>query len=110
MSKAIGQRIRELREQRGLTQAELAKLLGCAQTTVANWENQACRAPGKKTIAQVAQIFSVTVDYLLGVEKFENTTIPCYGEVSSKGFLWPDNREYNSLIVARHHSNLIPPK
>jgi transcriptional regulator with XRE-family HTH domain len=40
MSKAIGQRIRELRDQRGLTQAELAKLLGCAQNTIVAWDEK----------------------------------------------------------------------
>ena len=69
MSKTIGQRIKELREQRGLTQDELGKLLGCAQTTVANWENQPERTPEKKIIAKLAQVFQVTVDYLFGVEK-----------------------------------------
>lgn len=35
----FGASIRQLRTARGLTQAELADVLGCAQTTVAGWEN-----------------------------------------------------------------------
>ena len=65
MSKTIGQRIKELREERGLTQAELAKLLGCAQNTVAEWENRKDRLPGGKLLGDIAKIFGISFDYLL---------------------------------------------
>jgi len=39
MNKTIGQRIKELREQRGITQQKLAEQLGCSQATIAEWEN-----------------------------------------------------------------------
>ncbi len=94
MGKTIGQRIKKLREEKKLTQEELAKQLGCAQTTVANWENQAGRAPGKKTVNKIAQFFNVSVDYLFGVAQFEGSTIPCYGEFPSKGFVWPEAEKY----------------
>ena len=55
MSKTIGQRIKELREQRGLTQAELAKLLGCAQTTVDEWERRKDREPSKKFVSAIEE-------------------------------------------------------
>ena len=97
MSKTIGQRIKELREQRGLTQAELSKLIGRAQTTVATWESQPNRAPDKKIMAKIAQIFEVSVDYLFGVEKFEGANVPCYGAVSSKGFTWPGGKKNNFI-------------
>jgi transcriptional regulator with XRE-family HTH domain len=90
MSKTIGQRIRELREQRGLTQAELAKLLGCAQNTVAEWEKREGRAPGKLLLLKVAALLDVTIDYLLGKEKTSNTQVPCYGEILSEEFCWPN--------------------
>ena len=74
--------------------------MGCAQTTVANWENQGNRVPDKKMITKIAKTFNVTVDYLLGVEKFGNTTIPCHGEVSSQGFIWTELGECTPLKVS----------
>lgn len=99
MSKSIGQRIKELREQRNLTQEELGKLLGCAQTTVGNWENQSHRSPGRRVLTKLAQIFNVTVDYLVGIEKYERT-IPCYDKAISKGFPWPAIDKFYPLNVA----------
>lgn len=90
MSKTIGQRIKELREQRGLTQVELARLVGCAPNTVTEWERREGRAPGKKLLSQVAQVLEISVDYLLGREKIDKPQIPCYGEVLSEEFLWPN--------------------
>lgn len=90
MNKSIGQKIRELRERDNLTQQELADDLGCAQTTVANWENQDSRAPDRKTMAKIARQFGVTLDYLLGIESVENDSIPCYGKAPTRGFVWSE--------------------
>jgi len=58
-------RIKELREQRGLSQASLASSLGVAQNTLSNWEN-AKRAPDSEKLIRIADYFAVSVDYLLG--------------------------------------------
>jgi len=98
----IGHRLKELREKKGLSQAELAKLLGCAQTTVAEWERRKDRAPGKHFRERVAQELEVSLDYLLGLEKKQIPRIPCYGEVSSDGFRWPESDEsYYDIEIAQ---------
>lgn len=104
MSKTIGERIRELRKHRGFTQRELAEKIGCAQTTVANWENIPTRSPDKEVMGKVAEIFNVTVDYLFGVEPFDNLTIPCYGEVSSRGFTWSDEDHYPLKVASDEYN------
>lgn len=59
-------RIKQAREQRGITQKMLAIKLGIAQTTVSGWENGAKR-PSVDTIVRLSQILGVTTDYLLEV-------------------------------------------
>ena len=49
MEKHVGERIKELRQKAGLTQAELAEKLGFQPQTVSNWENG-------KTFPDVMQI------------------------------------------------------
>lgn len=58
-------RIRELRVQDGLTQIELAKIIGVAQNTLSNWEN-GNREPDNATLAKIADYFHVSIDYILG--------------------------------------------
>jgi methanogenic corrinoid protein MtbC1 len=58
-------RLRELRNNRGLRQKDLAQALGLAQTTIANYE-QKSRFPDEETLDRIADYFEVTLDYLLG--------------------------------------------
>lgn len=59
-------RIRNLREDNDLTQAELAKLLNISQTTYSRYESGALDIPSQSLI-QLAQYYSTSVDYLLGI-------------------------------------------
>jgi methanogenic corrinoid protein MtbC1 len=65
MSKELSDRIKELRKKLGYTQKELATLLGVGQTTVANYE-QGIRVPDTEKLNKLADLFDVTLDYLLG--------------------------------------------
>lgn len=61
----LGKRIKELRKQNHLTQAELGSKLGVIKQTVSSWENDVS-SPNNDTLANIASIFGVTTDYLLG--------------------------------------------
>ncbi|MCR5749319.1 MAG: helix-turn-helix domain-containing protein [Lactobacillus sp.] len=61
----IGQRIRDLRKQKRVSQTELAKSAGVSQTTVTAWETGKAE-PSSSAVAKLADIFNVTTDYLLG--------------------------------------------
>ena len=67
MEKIISDNIRYLRNLRKYTQKEFASLLGVAQTTVANYEN-GLRIPDAQKLQKIADIFEVSLDYLLGRE------------------------------------------
>lgn len=63
----IGERIKELRENKNLTQTELAELLGFkTYTTVSKWESND-NYPKGKDLKRLSEIFGVTSDYLLGL-------------------------------------------
>lgn len=57
-------RLRELRERKGLTQEELAKLLNVGRTTVTLWE-MGINKPRADTLPKVARALRCTVDDLL---------------------------------------------
>ena len=63
----VSDRIRLLRERRGLTQSELAKQLGITRSSVNAWE-QGISVPSTQYIVELAGIFKISTDYLLGVE------------------------------------------
>lgn len=69
----IGQRIRDLRKQKRMSQTELAKSAGVSQTTVTAWETGKAE-PSSSAVAKLADIFNVTTDYLLGRPELKKET------------------------------------
>lgn len=66
----IAQRIKQLRELAHLTQQELADKLSISRSTLAGYESEN-KQPSYQVLAQIATIFKVPTDYLLGVGVFE---------------------------------------
>ena len=71
MDKAISNNIKELRKLNKYTQKQLANILGVAQTTIANYE-KGIRVPDAKMLQKIADIFNVSIDYLIGRKKVVN--------------------------------------
>ena len=63
----LNQRIRELRLARKMSQVELAKALYVTKQSVSNWENDNIQ-PSVEMLMKLAKVFSVSTDYLLGME------------------------------------------
>lgn len=63
----VADRIKILREQKGLTQAKLAKQLGITRSSVNAWE-LGISVPSTQYIVELAHIFKVSTDYLLCVD------------------------------------------
>ncbi|MCL6600286.1 MAG: helix-turn-helix domain-containing protein [Alicyclobacillus macrosporangiidus] len=61
----IGDRLSSLRNKTKWTQEDVAKRLGIARTTYAMYE-QGRREPDAETLSKLAELYDVTVDYLLG--------------------------------------------
>lgn len=63
----IADRIKALREQQNKTQSQLAKELGITRSSVNAWE-MGISVPSTQYIVELAYIFNVSTDYLLGVD------------------------------------------
>lgn len=68
MAMEFSEKLRELRKQSGMTQEQLAERLYVSRTAVSKWESGR-GYPALDTLQQVAKVFSVTVDALLGGEE-----------------------------------------
>lgn len=60
----FGERLKQLRNEKKLTQEELAQQLGYQRSTLANWEIDRAD-PDSEALKKVALFFNSTVDYLL---------------------------------------------
>ena len=60
----IAKRIKELREQCGLSQADLARKLDVSRSSVNAWEME-LSTPTTQYVVDMARLFHVTTDYLL---------------------------------------------
>ncbi|HBJ2622353.1 UNVERIFIED_ORG: hypothetical protein B2H98_07065 [Clostridium botulinum] len=65
MDEILGKRIKERRLLLGYNQPELAKIMNVSKQTVSNWE-KGNRTPDAETLMKLADLFSVSVDFLLG--------------------------------------------
>lgn len=64
----FGTKIKELRKQNGLTQQQLASRIGVTKSVISFYELKE-RAPSPDTLVKLAQVFHVSTDYLLDVQK-----------------------------------------
>ena len=72
----IADRIRFLREEKGMTQTELSKKLGISRSGVNAWE-MGISVPSTQYIVELSNVFKVSTDYLLGMD--ENASISVNG-------------------------------
>lgn len=70
----VAERIKYLREQKGMTQADLAKQLGITRSSVNAWE-MGISVPSTQYIVELSNIFKVSTDYLLGVERSASISV-----------------------------------
>ena len=70
----VAERIKYLREQKGLTQSDLARQLGITRSSVNAWE-MGISVPSTQYIVELSNIFKVSTDYLLGVERSASISV-----------------------------------
>ncbi len=58
-------RLKELREEKGITQQALADVLCCSQQTINSYENRGSQ-PDVEMLSKIADYFDTSVDYLIG--------------------------------------------
>ena len=65
----LGQRLKELRCEKHLTQREVAEALGLNSVTYLHYEKEQ-REPPLAVLASMAEYFGVSTDYLLGLTDY----------------------------------------
>ena len=69
--------LKHLRTLKGATQKDVSRAIGCSEVVYSRYENGK-RQPSIDTLIQMADIFGVTVDYLLGRQDIEDSTLSEY--------------------------------
>lgn len=120
---SFGKILKSLRNESGLSQFELARSLGVAQTTIANYETDK-RFPNHLLLIHMAETFDTSLDFLLGrtpekksrLRIYEGMTRgeldPVYQEVADKylGYLL-ENQKYRALaLVSRELDKGLDPR
>lgn len=82
-TETMGERLKKLREKKGLNQDDLAQELNVTRATIANYEKNR-RSPDADTIIFLADYYNVPCDYLLRGVKSELTEIHSYTGLSDK--------------------------
>ena len=113
----FGNYICEQRKNRGLSQTELADLLGVTNKAVSKWENGYAK-PTTNTLRKLAAVFGTNVDELLQIREEKKTVDitkivitggPCAGKTT--GMSWIQNafssRGYRVLFVPETATELI---
>lgn len=74
----FGEKVKELRRKKGWTQAQIANEIGVTKSVISFYENKD-RSPSPEVLIKFAELFQVSTDYLLGVEKMQDNTIDVTG-------------------------------
>jgi len=73
----LGQRLKQLRTEQKITQKNLGKVFGVAESTISMYESDS-RMPDIDAIKSIAEYFNVSTDYLLG-----RSNVRRFGEVAA---------------------------
>ncbi len=63
----LGDKLKTLRIQHGLTQVEVAERIGVSKSIISYYETSE-RQPSYEALIKLASLYKVTTDYLLGIE------------------------------------------
>lgn len=64
----FGQRMKELRIEKRMTQEQLGKIIGVTKASISGYEN-GTREPDQASTKRLAKLFDVSTDYILGVSE-----------------------------------------
>ena len=88
-------RLKFLREEKGLFQSDIAKILGISIAAVGFYENEK-RDMSPDTIIKLAEYFGVTTDYLLGKSDVRNPAQQI-DDILNEAMIGMSKQEYDKL-------------
>lgn len=100
----IAEKIKALREARGWSQAELSRRLGITRNGVNSWE-QGLSMPSPACLVDLAKVFGVSTDYLLGLERLTTVDVTAWRTVMLRCWQsWPNGSKTAKTDTAAHFS------
>lgn len=96
----IGNRLRDARRRKNLTQAELGSLVGVGKSAICCYEKE-IRNPTLETIIEFMNILGVSSDYLLGTDniiKVVDADIPEYRTMTKEEVMFIDELRKDKLV------------
>lgn len=97
-------RLKELRQEKKLTQQELAKEIGVSKLTILNWEKGEHQIKSEKA-QQLADIFGVSVGYLLGYEDYKTIQNDAFDSYRNMAKLLLTNPDFKNIISEYDETN-----
>ena len=93
-------RLKELRQQKNLTQAKVADSLGITQQSYARWENGKV-TPAPEKLSKIAKFYGVTTDYLLEGKKddVDSSTVDAIFRMASDGLTEDEKSLFRKDII-----------
>lgn len=88
----FGDRLKLLRNRKGLSQSEFAKQIGVSKSSV-NMYERGDREPNFETLEAIADYFNVDLDYLMGKSEIENRARFVPGVTNAVSTLTPDEAD-----------------
>lgn len=95
----LGERIKQLRHEKEMTQEEFGKLFGVTKYAVSLYESDKS-TPNDEIKKKIAEYFQVTLDWLMGISEIRNPTDKIAESVSDDPELlefWNDLKEREDL-------------
>lgn len=84
----FGDRLRRLRKEKDITQAQLAEVIGVVPSAVGKYERFPQAYPSVEALIKIAEHFNVSIDYLLrGTEAVANVENNISGQLSNSSFI-----------------------
>ncbi|MGF7431057.1 helix-turn-helix transcriptional regulator [Thermoanaerobacterium thermosaccharolyticum] len=108
----FGERLSQLRKEKGLTQEELAKALNMTRSSLSLYEIGK-RDPDTDTLKKIADFFNVSTDYLLGQTDIRNQADEITQAVEDDPELaefWNDLKQREDLKLLFKQTKKLSPK
>ena len=83
----FGDRLKELRKGKNLTQEEIGEICQVAKQTISNWENNITQPPFE-IVNKLAQYFGVSVEYLLNFNQDDLDKIERLKQALKEAGMW----------------------
>lgn len=110
--KSLGERIADLRRERGITQENLAGTIGVSAQAISKWENNATM-PDIMLLPIIADTLGVTIDELFGIRRkvqekpinYEETPKAVYDQILNTMWRSGDNNDFAERAKAQFAKN-----